>query len=60
MDDNKLLNKNPEVILYIINEVRIVFGEISIVRGKKHALLRFNIEINYRTIQVNMVKNLED
>ena len=36
VDDNKLLHTNPEVISYIINEVKKSYGELSVVRGKKH------------------------
>ena len=36
MDDNKLLHTNPEVISYIINEVKKIYGKLSVVRGKKH------------------------
>ena len=60
MDDNKLLHRNIEVILDIMNEVKKHFGELSVVRGDKHTFLVMNIEINDNTIQVNMVKQLED
>ena len=60
MDDNKLLHKNPEVVSDILNEVKKKFGEISVVREGKHIFLGVNIEINYNTIQVDMVKNLEE
>ena len=55
VDDNKLLHTNPEVISYIINEVKKHFGDLSIVRGNNHTFLGINIEIKYITIQVDMV-----
>ena len=60
MDDNKLLHKNIEVVSDIINEVEKRFGEISVVREGKHTFLGMNIEINYNTIQFDMVKHLEE
>ena len=58
--EKKLLHKNPEVISNIINEVKKHFVEISVVRGNKHNFLGVNIEIKYSTIQVDMVKQLEE
>ena len=58
MDDNKLLHKNTEVILYIINEVKRHFEEINVVRVNKHTFLGVNIDINYNTIEVNAVEQL--
>ena len=48
MDDNKVLHKNTEVILDIMNEVKKHVGEI----------LRKNIEIKNNTIQKDIVKQL--
>ena len=59
MDDNKLSNKNPEVISDIINEVKKHFEDIFFVTGNKHTFLVINIEINHSTIQFDMVKQLE-
>ena len=44
----------------IINEVKKHFGEMSIVRGNKHAFLETNIAIKDSTVQVDMVKQLEE
>ena len=58
MDDKKLSHKNPEVISYIINEVKKHFGDLSIVRRNKHTFLGTNIEIKDSTIKVDMVEQL--
>ena len=60
VEDNKLLHKNTEVILDIINEVKKHFGEIYVVRGNNHILLEMNIDIEDNTIQVYMVEQLEE
>ena len=60
MYEKKLSHRNPEVISYIINEVKKKIGELSLVRGGGHAFLVMNIEIKYSMIQVNMVKQLEE
>ena len=44
----------------IINEVKKSFGEISVVRGNKRAFLRTNIKIKDNTIQIGIIKNLEE
>ena len=55
MNDNKLSNKNPEVISDIINEVKKHFGDIYDVRGNKHTLLGINIDIKYNTLKFHMI-----
>ena len=51
-------HKTPAVISDIINKVKKHFGYLPIVRGNKHSLLRMNIEIKDKIIQVDMVKQL--
>ena len=58
--DNKLSHKNSEVISYIKNEGKKHFGELTVVRGNKHAFLVINIQIKDNTIQVDMVEQLEE
>ena len=60
VDDNKLLHKNPEVISYIINEVKKHFGELSVLKENKHTFLGINTYINNSKIQVDMVEQLEE
>ena len=60
LDDNELLHKNPEDISDIINEVKKHFGELYVLRGNNHTFFGTNIEIKYRTIQVDMGKRLEE
>ena len=43
VDDNKLSHKNLEVTLYIINEVKKHFGDISVVIVNKHTFPVKNI-----------------
>ena len=38
----------------IINEAKIIFGELSVVRGYKHTFFDINIDIKDSTIQVDM------
>ena len=57
---NKLLHKNIEEIFDIMNELKKTFGDIYFVRGSKYTLLVMNIEIKDNTIQVGMVKQLEE
>ena len=60
MDDSKLSHKNPEMISYIINELKKIFGELYVVRGNKHTFLGMNIEVKYSKIQVDMEKKLDE
>ena len=58
MDENTVLQKNTEVISEIINEY--FFGKLSIMIGNNNTFLGMNIEIKDSTIQVDMVKQLEE
>ena len=60
VDDNKLLHTNPEVISYIINEVKKSYGELSVVRGKKHTFTIMYIQIKDSTIKFDVVKRLKE
>ena len=60
VDDNKLLHKNTEVILDIINGMKKYVRELSIVIVNKHTFLGINIEIQDSTIQFSIVENLEE
>ena len=60
VDDSKLSHKNPEMISYIINELKKIFGELYVVRGNKHTFLGMNIEVKYSKIQVDMEKKLDE
>ena len=44
----------------IINEVKKHFEELSVVRDNRHTLLGVNIEIKDKTIQDNLVEQLEE
>ena len=48
------------VISDIINEVKKQFGGLSVVRGGRYTFLGVNIEINYSTLKVDMVEQLEE
>ena len=58
MDENTVLQKNTEVISEIINEY--FFGKLSIMIGNNNTFLGMNIVIKDSTIQVDMVKQLEE
>ena len=52
MDDNKLSQKNSEVISDIKNEVKKHFGVLSFVRGSDYTFLGMYIEIKDSTIKM--------
>ena len=58
VDYNKLSHKKTAVISYIINKIKKNYGDLSVVRGNKHNLLRRNIEMKDNKIQIDMVKQL--
>ena len=58
--ENILSHKKPAVISYIINKVKIYFGDLSIVRGNKHTFLGTKFEIRDSIIHVGMIKQSEE
>ena len=58
VDDKTLSHINLALISDIINKVKKIFGDISVVRGNKHTFLGMNNEIKYNIIQVDMVRHL--
>ena len=58
VDDNKLSHKNPAVISNVIKEIRKLFGDLTVARGKKHTFLGTKIKIKNNITNIDMVKQL--
>ena len=60
VDDRKMSQETPALILNIINKVKKRFGNLYVVRGNKHTFLGTNIDIKYNIIKFDRVKRLEE
>ena len=59
MDDN-ILSQKIVVISNIINKIRKLFVDLSVVRGNKDTFLGINTEIKEHIIKIHTVKQLEE
>ena len=58
VDNNKSLHVDPKLVDALLENIKSLFGEIKVTRGKKHILLGMTLSIVNRRLKINMKDQL--